>query len=174
LPKAATRDGIDYYHNESRPARTPVIVMRPYDFENSVGFWLAKAHHAYTHALQVALAPHGITFRQAQVIGWLAVEGPLSQRELADRMLIEPPNLVGVLDRMESAQLVERRVAATDARKKEVRLLPGAEAMWDRIVDCASAVREQAAAGLSPRDRERLKEMLALVRENLTATPAAV
>ncbi|MEZ6073592.1 MAG: hypothetical protein R3C10_25775 [Pirellulales bacterium] len=43
------------------------------------------------------LTPHGITFRQMQVMAWLMLEGELSQNELASRMIIEPPTLVGVL-----------------------------------------------------------------------------
>lgn len=143
--------------------------MLNYDFEESVGFWLATAHQAYMRSFQQQLAPHGLTFRQAQVLGWLAARGPLSQRELAEQMLIEPPNLVGVLDRMEQAGLVERRPCDTDARKKLVHPLPPAKKEWRKIADCGRRVRAQATAGLSRSEQARLKELLGRVRMNLEA-----
>ena len=147
--------------------------MLHYNFEESVGYWMAMGHHAYMRSLQQALAPHGITFRQAQVLGCLAAEGPLSQRAIADMLLIEPSNLVVVIDRMEAAGLVERRPCDQDARKKLIHPLAAAKKHWQRIADCGHAVREQAVAGLSREDQKQLRELLAAVRANLEA-PALV
>lgn len=144
-----------------------------YDFDQSAGYWLATAHQAYMRSLQQALAPHGITFRQAQVLGWLVAKGPQSQRDLADRMLIEPPNLVGVIDRMEQAGLVERRPCPDDGRKKLVHLARAARRQWDQIAACGREVRERAVAGLDRSERDTLKALLERVRENLTE-PAPV
>ncbi|MEQ8849481.1 MarR family transcriptional regulator [Botrimarina sp.] len=141
-----------------------------YDFEESLGYWLATAHQAYMRTFQQALAPHGITFRQAQVLGWLVAEGPQSQRDLAERMLIEPPNLVGVLDRMQQAGLVERRVCPHDRRKKLIHLAPGARRQWEKIAQCGREVRSRAVEGLEAHERETLKALLGRVRENLTPT----
>ncbi|MEM8864337.1 MAG: MarR family transcriptional regulator [Planctomycetota bacterium] len=145
------------------------MLMLKYDFEESVGFWLATAHQAYMRSFQQQLGPQGLTFRQAQVLGWLVARGPLSQRELAEQMLIEPSNLVGVLDRMEQAGLVERRPCDFDARKKLVHILPGAEDEWRKIAECGRRVRKQATAGLSKADQTHLKKLLERVRLNLGA-----
>ncbi|QDV74059.1 MarR family winged helix-turn-helix transcriptional regulator [Botrimarina mediterranea] len=147
--------------------------MLQYDFEASVGYWMAMGHHAFMRSLQQALAPHGITFRQAQVLGCLAAEGPMTQREIADMLLVEPPNLVGVIDRMEEAGLVQRRPCEDDARKKLIHPLPAAMKQWRQIADCGRAVREQAVAGLSRRDQDELHRLLTAVRENLEAPALA-
>lgn len=141
--------------------------MIQYDFEESIGYWLTKAHHAYVRAFQRALAPHGVTFRQAQVMGWLVAEGPQSQRELADRMLIDPPNLVGVLDRMEEAGLVERQKCPEDARKNRIHLLPAAEEQWNVIAACGRSIRTKAAECMSSREQQQLKRLLRVLGENL-------
>ena len=94
--------------------------MLKYDFEESLGYWLTMTHHAYMRAFNEELAPQGITYRQAQVLAWLALEGPLAQSDLASRMLIEPPSLVGTLDRMEASGLLQRRPCPCDGRKKLV------------------------------------------------------
>jgi MarR family transcriptional regulator for hemolysin len=143
--------------------------MLTYDFENSLGYWLLLAHQAYVRAFNSEIAPHGITFRQAQVLGWLALEGPLSQADLAARMLIEPPSLVGVLDRMEQARLIERRSCPDDRRKNLVHPLPTADKVWRKLSECGRRVREQAREGMSEEEVESLKRLLNKMRENLMA-----
>lgn len=170
-PELAARP--NRYYNNDMPAslkEAPAPSPLAYDFDQSVGFWLATAHQAYMRAFQAALAPHGITFRQAQVLGWLAAEGPLSQRELADRMLIEPPNLVGVLNRMEETGLIERRPCDDDRRKNLIHPLPAARRQWRKIATCGRAIRERAVAGLDAAERDQLKALLGRVRDNMTAS----
>ncbi len=60
--------------------------MQPYDFEESIGYWLTVVSQAYHRALNERLAPHGITYRQSHVIGWLMLEGELTQAELARKL----------------------------------------------------------------------------------------
>ena len=142
--------------------------MLEYDFEQSIGYWLTLSYQAYMRAFQQALSPHGITFRQAQVLGWLAAEGPLAQRELAERMLIEPPNLVGVLNRMEQAGLLKRCACPEDRRKKLIHPLPAAETLWQQIAECGRTVRAQAGKGMSATDRHDLHQLLNQLQANLS------
>jgi MarR family transcriptional regulator, transcriptional regulator for hemolysin len=139
-----------------------------YDFEDSVGYWLFRTHHSYVRAFQEELAPQGITFRQAQVVAILALDGPLSQAELASRMLIEPPSLVGTLDRMEASGLLERLPCPGDRRKNLIQLLPAVETVWKRIATCGRKLRRQATAGMSEREIATLKKLLNKVRCNVT------
>lgn len=117
-------------------------------------------------ALRDQLAPSGITYRQAEVLAWLALEGPLSQSELASRMMIEPPSLVGTLDRMAAHGLLERRACAEDRRKNLVHPLPAAEPMWEKIASCARDIRSQAVKGFTDAEITTLKDLLGRVRGN--------
>jgi MarR family transcriptional regulator for hemolysin len=141
-----------------------------YDFEESVGFWLTLAHQGYSRAIAERLLPHGITFRQAQVLGYLELDGPQTQSELAARMLIEPPSLVGVLNRMERSLLVQRQGCAEDRRRNVIHLLPAAEALWQQIADCAREVRTEALRGMSAAEVKQLKRLLNKVSENVNAS----
>lgn len=144
--------------------------MLQYDFEQSVGCWLTRAAQAYERALNAELAPRGITFRQVQVLGWLAHEGELSQTELAERMHVEPPTLVGILDRMERDGWISRHDCLTDRRKKLIRTEQQAEPVWAEIVDCARNVRACATAGLQPEQIQQLKMLLDRVLDNLESS----
>jgi MarR family transcriptional regulator, transcriptional regulator for hemolysin len=144
-----------------------------YDFDESVGWWLTTATQTYHRAFNEELSPYGITFRQAQVLGCLALESELSQAELASRMMIEAPTLVGILDRMQRAGWISRHRCEHDKRRKLIRANPSAEPVWLKIVICAKRIRTRATAGLSEEQVALLKECLAQIRENLsTCDPA--
>jgi MarR family transcriptional regulator for hemolysin len=143
-----------------------------YDFENSVGFWICQASHALQRAFNEELAPQGVTFRQAQVLGSLALEGRLSQTDLAERMRIEPPTLVGILDRMERDGWIRRGSDKKDRRKKLVEATPAAKPVWTKIVAVAKRVRTRATRGMTPAQLVQLKKILTLVQANLQAPTA--
>jgi MarR family transcriptional regulator for hemolysin len=143
--------------------------MLQYEFEDSVGYWLASAHHSYMRVLNEHLEPHGITYRQAQLLGYLVKDGAMSQSELASRMMIEPPSLVGILDRAEEAGLIERRSCNNDRRRKLIHTRPAAQQVWAKIVACSRAIRRQALQGLNPQEIDSLRHLLMKVRENVSS-----
>lgn len=141
-----------------------------YDFEASVGYWTTIASLAFRRELNEQLAPHGITFRQSQVLGWLVLEGDLSQAELCQRMEIEAPTLKGLIDRMEAAGWVRRTPCEHDRRKKIIRPTREAEPVWEKIAACARRVRQQSTAGLSDDETAELIRLLRKVHQNLNAS----
>ena len=46
-----------------------------FDFEDSIGYWVCMTARALEQALNDELIPHGITYRQWQVLCWLALKG---------------------------------------------------------------------------------------------------
>ena len=145
--------------------------MLQYDFQSSVGYWTCTTAHLIERAINDELLPHGITYRQWQVLAWLALEGPLSQTDLAQRMKIEPPSLVGVLDRMQRDGLLIRESCPQDRRKRIISPLPQAEPVWNTIVACAERVRARAVQGLSGEQLETLNTLLRVVQANLQEVP---
>jgi MarR family transcriptional regulator for hemolysin len=143
--------------------------MLEYDFDESVGYWITMAAHVFQQSVNEELKAHGITFRQCQVLGWLALEGDLSPCELAERMHVEPPTLVGILDRMERDGWIRRDNCPEDRRKKIIRPLPQAEPIWAKIIAASRRVRARATRGLSDEQLAALKETLAVVQANLQA-----
>lgn len=138
-----------------------------FDLQESIGYWLTLTTQAYHRAVCEEMEPHGITYRQSMVLGWLALEGELSQAELAAKMMVEPPTLVGILDRMERDGWISRHNCPGDRRKKLIRPSHAAEPVWEKIVECAARVRAQAAEGLSDRQLATLKKLLRRVQHNL-------
>jgi MarR family transcriptional regulator for hemolysin len=139
-----------------------------YDFQNSVGFWLLMASHDYQQAINEELAPQGITYRQSQVLGLLSLSGPMSQGVMAEQMGIEPPTLVGILDRMERDGWIRRVACRDDRRRKLVHATKAAEPVWKTITTAARRVRAHATCGLSSEQLNQLRELLEIVRNNLS------
>ena len=142
-------------------------LLQSYDFEQSPGYWLILAARAYQKAFDEELAPYHLTYRQAQVLGWLVLEGSLSQVELADRMMIEPATLVGVLDRMERDGLIYRTTVSSDRRKKKIQISESAGEVWGNVIASAKRVRSRATAGLSDRQLKAFFKMLQTIMGNL-------
>ncbi|GGR89769.1 MarR family transcriptional regulator [Streptomyces humidus] len=64
-----------------------------------------------------AAAGHSLTGAQARLLSLLSLE-PLPMRRLAQKLKCEPSNVTGIVDRLESRGLVERRPDPADRRVK--------------------------------------------------------
>ena len=141
--------------------------VRRYVFEESIGYWLCGTSNALQKVMNEELAGHGITYRQWQVLAWLVFAGEMSQIELAGHMMIEPPTLVGLLDRMEQQGWIRRINCPDDRRKKMVQIAPAAEAVWEKMVDASLQARARALNRLTPEQTRQLISLLQLVQAGL-------
>ncbi|MEU3604739.1 MarR family transcriptional regulator [Streptomyces sp. NPDC035033] len=78
-----------------------------------IGTVVARYHQEY----EEAAAAHSLTGAQARVLGLLALE-PTPMRKIAEKLKCEPSNVTGIIDRLESRGLVERRPDPADRRVK--------------------------------------------------------
>ena len=112
----------------------------------------------------------GLTRAQWSVLAHLARQEGINQTALAQILEIEPITLVRLLDRLQAANLIERRPDPRDRRARVLFLTPTARPLLDRIWTLAADVREEAMAGLSEPERELLIGMLLRIKTNLTDT----
>jgi MarR family transcriptional regulator for hemolysin len=138
-----------------------------FDFDESPGWWIISTARALDRTMAAELRPHGITYRQCQVLASLALHGPISQADLARDLGIEPPTLTSMLSRMERDGWVERRACASDARKKLVHPLQHAHDVWNQIVQTALPLRARAVAGFDENELNTLRNLLERIRENV-------
>ena len=141
--------------------------MLEHDLDESIGVWITLAAEAYRKALTEEITPHGFTFRQCQVLGHLAYDGPQPQNVLAEKMRVEPPTLVGILDRMERDGWIRREECEDDRRKKLIHATDLAKPVWESILECGRRIRARASEGLSNEQLTQLRETLEIVQANL-------
>ncbi len=97
---------------------------------------LGEAARLWRGTLDRELRSVNLSLMQWLTLSQLAEAGlDLVQKELAARVGIEGPAMVGILDRLVSAGRVERRVAPNDRRANTVHLTPAGE----RALEAAEA-----------------------------------
>lgn len=141
--------------------------IREYDVAQDIEYALSQTIRAYQQALNAELAPYGLTIQQSQVLGWLRKKGNLAQCQLASLLRIEPPTLVGMLERMERDGLILRIADRSDRRRKLICLNQCAEELGETGVECSARVCARAVQGLSPEEIDALRELLKRILENL-------
>jgi MarR family transcriptional regulator for hemolysin len=146
-------------------------VALSYDPRASVPFWIISSAHMIEQVYNEVLAPLGITFRQAEVLALLAMEGTMSQSEVADRMGVEAPTLAGIVSRMEAAGWIVRDTINADRRKKYLRPTAKVAPIWSQVMERAQSIRSLIARDIAPERIEELKKTLEQIQGNLSSRP---
>ena len=87
---------------------------------------------------------------------------PVSQREISDHLGLDASDVVGVLDILEAASMVERRRDPQDRRRHAVVLTEAGEAAARRFATLRARAEERVLANLEPEERRELVRLLAL------------
>ncbi|MBO2463361.1 MarR family winged helix-turn-helix transcriptional regulator [Actinomadura violacea] len=103
----------------------------------------------------------GLTGPQATALRELT--GPMTMRDLADRMSCEPSNATFVIDKLEKLGLVERRPHPQDRRAKQLVLTPDGTAMRARLLDLL--VQGSPLGGLGQDEQDTLQALLLRARQ---------
>ena len=85
---------------------------------------------------------------------------PVSQREISDHLGLDASDVVGVLDILEAAGMVQRQRDPHDRRRHAVVLTDQGESAARRFADLREKATERALAGLDEHERRQLVELL--------------
>jgi DNA-binding MarR family transcriptional regulator len=75
-----------------------------------------------SRAAESALSPTGLRPRHLVALGILDVRGPSSQQGLIEALSLDPSNVVGLLNELETRDLIERRRDPADRRRHIVEI----------------------------------------------------
>ncbi|MEU4821164.1 MarR family winged helix-turn-helix transcriptional regulator [Actinomadura citrea] len=98
----------------------------------------------------------GLTAAQATALREMT--GPMTMRELAERMSCEPSNATFVIDKLEKQGLVERRAHPTDRRAKLLVLTADGDVLRERLLELL--VQDSPLAGLTAEQQRTLQDLL--------------
>jgi len=119
-----------------------------------IGAVVARYHEEFDEAA----AGHALTGAQAKLLALLSL-GPLPMRKLARKLRCEPSNVTGIVDRLESRGLVERRPDPADRRVKVAAATDEGRRVARGLRDSLRFAREPLAA-LSEEERLALRDLL--------------
>lgn len=135
--------------------------------DENLGFLIHETAHAITLAYGTRMAPLGLTRPQARVLLWVDYSPGITQAELCTRIGNTPMAMTGLLDRMESKNLVKRVEDPSDRRVKRIYLTDGALKLKPDMERVTAALRSEVRQGLTPEDIGTASRVLKTMKANL-------
>jgi MarR family transcriptional regulator for hemolysin len=131
-----------------------------------LGPLLGETARAWRNKLDERLRPLGLSQAKWLVLLHLSKEGDgIVQKELASRLGVEGPTLVGLLDRMAVDEWIERRESASDRRCKTVHLTEKAQAVTRQIMKVAAELRRELLADIRSEEIETCMRVIRRIKE---------
>ena len=147
------------------------LLMKSPTNDRSIGFLIGDIARLMRRHFETALSKAGTgrTVAEARTLAFVRRFPGLRQTALAERLGVEPMTLVGYLDPLEAAGLVERSCDPSDRRAKLVTLTTAATPVMEHIDSALLEVRYRALSGFDGGDVERIHNLLEALQSNLLA-----
>ena len=142
--------------------------MKKFDYEDTIGFVVYSASKMMQKAFDLELRNKaGINLVQSKVIFALNIQSGPTQRELADKIGVESPTLVSIIDKMEQDGYVKRKPDAKDRRIKRIYATAKADSLWDSMMECAAQIKKTSVKDLSENEIKSALKVVKKITENL-------
>ena len=143
--------------------------MAQTSLDQLLGFLLSDVSRLMRTRFDARARGLGLTRPQWRVLVFLARSEGINQSGLADQIEVERMTMGRMIDRLEAAGLVERRPDASDRRVHRLYLSQKARPILDEMVLLANDLHDEALGGLDDTDRVALRNLLTVIKDNLTA-----
>ena len=143
--------------------------MIKYDFQNSIGFIINRMGKSLVYVIDQELRKKfGITFGQWKVLIILANNAAgLTQREIADKLALEGPTLIPIIDKLEKDAFVIRKIDPKDRRINRILLTEKAHEFLDETIESVSQIKKICLDQISEEDISTTKKTLVQMWVNL-------
>ena len=136
--------------------------------DENIGTLLAQVSRLLRRSFDERARGIGVTRPQWQVLSLLKIHAGSNQGALAEMLEVEPITLGRMIDRLQEAELVERRADPADRRAWRIFLTEKGEGLLDKLRPFGRETLSQALEGVSEADRDQFMATLARVRTNLS------
>jgi DNA-binding MarR family transcriptional regulator len=136
--------------------------------DENIGTMLAQVSRLLRRSFDERARGIGVTRPQWQVISLLSFHGGINQGGLAELLEVEPITLGRMIDRLQDAQMVERRPDPSDRRAWRLFLTEKGQKLLDELRPFAHETYEIALEGVGEEDRAALMAILGRMRGNLS------
>jgi DNA-binding MarR family transcriptional regulator len=132
--------------------------------DNCIFFQLAKASQAGAKFWTSCVSKYHLTAVQGMVMNFLGQEDEITSSELGKRAGLDSATLTGILDRLATARLIERRRHPDDRRAIQICLTGKGCETAKEIYDMSLAANKTFLSSLSPDEVSTLQGLLERVR----------
>jgi len=134
---------------------------------DNVAWLLGQAYYGIGNEVKAAFEPLGVSARGYHVLA-AALDGELTQIELAHLLGLDKTTMVVTIDELEEAGLAERRPSTKDRRARVLKVTKTGESMVRKGDEIIDRVQADVLSTLPARDRKVFLETLGtLVRTRL-------
>ncbi len=105
------------------------------------------------------------------VLRVVAAREPASQREVSDQLMLDPSDVVTLVDILERAGMVERRRDPADRRRYALEITEGGRRAVVRLTEISQQINAELLAPLDIWERVQLADLLARVVHHHTGHP---
>ena len=123
--------------------------------------------HSQKYWLYDRVAKFDLTPQMFQALHTLHEYPDSSMREFSEKMFCDASNATGLIDRLETRGLAERRVSDNDRRAKVVRLTTAGAKLFKKIEDAVWVDAPPAIDKLSAADQRTLREIIERAIDNI-------
>jgi DNA-binding MarR family transcriptional regulator len=142
------------------------------NWDQRLGFLMHDVSRLRRSVFDEFVKPLGVTRSQWWVLAYLSRHDGMIQSDLAAMLDLGRAALGGLIDRLESSGLLERRADAQDRRAKRVYLSAAGHRIVKEMRVHSHAMSERILEGLDRQDRLVLADLLSRVKGNLLALRA--
>jgi DNA-binding MarR family transcriptional regulator len=128
---------------------------------------ILSSERAILRAMTASAVKEDLTLQQFSVLGVLTRVGSVPMSRLSTELRVTPPNITGVVDRLERKELVRRLASPGDRRKKEIQLTAKGESLYERVRKDYSASIQESLDALTREEQEILAKLLRKLRDEI-------
>ena len=136
---------------------------------HSFHYLIMAEHSIFQKELLNRLKNTGLTIGQPKVLDYLKDHDGAGQKDIARGCHIEPGTLTTILNRMEDAGLVERRMLNGNRRSLYVFLTEKGKEQLKLVTEAFSGMEEEAFRGISETERELFMDLMLRIYENISS-----
>ena len=130
-----------------------------------VWFRFVRLETRMNTAITERLRDIGLSVPQCDVLTTLTEAEGVNQQDLAKRLYVTKGNISGLLDRLETAGLVERRSTAADRRQYEIYLTPAGRSAAEKAIALQHALIRATLGRMPQSDLSTLEGLLVSIRD---------
>ncbi|MCL4436592.1 MAG: MarR family transcriptional regulator [Thaumarchaeota archaeon] len=128
---------------------------------------LMRTHRALVRSRARGLAKAGLSLPQFEVLRVISAKGPMSMGALSREMVVTPPNITGLIDRLEKQSLVKRAANANDRRASIIELTDAGKNLYDVLAKQQRTFLQNVLNALTSDERETLSTLLSRLRDEI-------
>ena len=128
---------------------------------------LYQVVHLHKQYVLQQMKPTGLQVSQAGILFILRNCGPMSQREIADKIHVTPPSVTVAIQKLEKLGYIERRPDERDQRVMRIYLTEPGDTAVDQVQRILETTQEKLLRHMSPEEKLLLRRLVLQMRDNL-------